>query len=68
MSDAALAERSTGDGIDILVDLSDIAAFFRLAAFAQQPAPYRLRGWIFEHDGMTRIQYRLCDRPPIRPA
>ncbi len=63
MSDAGLAETINRDGIDILVDLSGHSGFFRLAVFAQQPAPVQVT-WLgyLSTTGMTRIQYRLCDR------
>jgi len=69
MSDAALAETINRDGIDILVDLSGHSGFFRLAVFAQQPAPVQV-AWLgyLSTTGMTRIQYRLCDRHTDPPG
>jgi len=69
MSDAALAETINRDAIDILVDLSGHSGFFRLAVFAQQPAPVQV-AWLgyLSTTGMTRIQYRLCDRHTDPPG
>ena len=69
MSDAGLAETINRDGIDILVDLSGHSGFFRLAVFAQQPAPVQVT-WLgyLSTTGMTRIQYRLCDRHTDPPG
>ena len=69
MSDAGLAETINRDGIDILVDLSGHSGFFRLAVFAQQPAPVQV-AWLgyLSTTGMTRIQYRLCDRHTDPPG
>jgi predicted O-linked N-acetylglucosamine transferase (SPINDLY family) len=69
MSDAGLAETINRDGIDILVDLSGHSGFFRLAVFAQQPAPVQVTWWGYlSTTGMTRIQYRLCDRHTDPPG
>ena len=69
MSDAGLAETINRDAIDILVDLSGHSGFFRLAVFAQQPAPVQVT-WLgyLSTTGMTRIQYRLCDRHTDPPG
>ena len=69
MSDAGLAETINRDAIDILVDLSGHSGFFRLAVFAQQPAPVQLTwlGYLCT-TGMTRIQYRFCDRHTDPPG
>ncbi len=69
MSDARLAETINHDGIDILVDLSGHSGFFRLAVFAQQPAPVQVT-WLgyLSTTGMTRMQYRLCDRHTDPPG
>jgi protein O-GlcNAc transferase len=69
MSDAGLAETINRDAIDILVDLSGHSGFFRLAVFAQQPAPVQV-SWLgyLSTTGMTRIQYRLCDRHTDPPG
>jgi len=69
MPDAGLAETINRDGIDILVDLSGHSGFFRLAVFAQQPAPVQVT-WLgyLSTTGMTRIQYRLCDRHTDPPG
>src|SRR6266568_3312741 len=69
MSDASLAETINRDGIDILVDLSGHSGVSRLAVFAQQPAPVQVT-WLgyLSTTGMTRIQYRLCDRHADPPG
>ena len=69
MSDAGLAETINRDAIDILVDLSGHSGFFRLAVFAQQPAPVQVTwlGYLCT-TGMTRIQYRFCDRHTDPPG
>lgn len=63
MSDAELADAINRDEIDILVDLSGHTGTFRLGVFAQQPAPLQVT-WLgyLNTTGLTRIQYRLCDR------
>jgi len=69
MSDASLAETINRDGIDILVDLSGHSGVSRLAVFAQQPAPVQVT-WLgyLSTTGMTRIQYRFCDRHTDPPG
>ncbi len=69
MPDASLAETINRDGIDILVDLSGHSGVSRLAVFAQQPAPVQVT-WLgyLSTTGMTRIQYRLCDRHADPPG
>ncbi|HEX4798880.1 MAG TPA: tetratricopeptide repeat protein [Burkholderiales bacterium] len=69
MSDTGLAETINRDGIDVLVDLSGHSGVFRLAVFAQQPAPVQVT-WLgyLSTTGMTRIQYRLCDRHTDPPG
>jgi len=69
LSDGGLAETINRDGIDILVDLSGHSGFFRLPVFAQQPAPVQVT-WLgyLSTTGMTRIQYRLCDRHTDPPG
>jgi predicted O-linked N-acetylglucosamine transferase (SPINDLY family) len=69
MSDAGLAETINRDGIDVLVDLSGHSGVPRLAVFAQQPAPVQVT-WLgyLSTTGMTRIQYRLCDRHTDPPG
>src|SRR6266581_3213505 len=69
MSDASLAETINRDGIDILVDLSGHSGVSRLAVFAQQPAPLQVT-WLgyLSTTGMTRIQYRICDRHTDPPG
>lgn len=63
LSAAELADTINRDGIDILVDLSGHSGESRLSVFAQQPAPVQAT-WLgyLSTTGMTRIQYRLCDR------
>jgi len=63
LSDAELAEMIERDGIDVLVDLSGHSGASRLEVFARQPAPVQL-AWLgyLNTTGMTRIQYRICDR------
>ena len=69
MSDTSLAETINRDGIDILVDLSGHSGTFRLVVFAQQPAPVQVT-WLgyLNTTGLTRIQYRLCDRHTDPPG
>ena len=63
MSDTELADTINKDGIDILVDLSGHSGAVRLGVFAQQPAPVQVT-WLgyLNTTGMSRMQYRLCDR------
>ncbi|TMH82190.1 MAG: tetratricopeptide repeat protein [Betaproteobacteria bacterium] len=69
MSDTGLAETINRDGIDILVDLSGHSGTFRIVVFAQQPAPVQVT-WLgyLNTTGLTRIQYRLCDRHTDPPG
>src|SRR6266571_1259535 len=69
MPDASLAETINRDGIDILVDLSGHSGVSRLAVFAQRPAPVQVT-WLgyLSTTGMTRIQYRICDRHTDPPG
>jgi predicted O-linked N-acetylglucosamine transferase (SPINDLY family) len=69
MSDLGLAEAINRDGIDVLVDLAGHSGVSRLAVFAQQPAPVQVT-WLgyLNTTGMTRMQYRLCDRHTDPPG
>jgi len=69
MSDTSLAETINRDGIDVLVDLSGHSGTFRVVVFAQQPAPVQVT-WLgyLNTTGLTRIQYRLCDRHTDPPG
>ena len=69
MSDTGLADTINRDGIDILVDLSGHSGTFRIVVFAQQPAPVQVT-WLgyLNTTGLTRIQYRLCDRHTDPPG
>ncbi len=69
MSDLALAEAINRDGIDVLVDLAGHSGISRLAVFARQPAPVQVT-WLgyLSTTGMTRMQYRLCDRHTDPPG
>ena len=63
ISHTQLADTINSDGIDVLVDLSGHSGESRLVVFAQQPAPIQVT-WLgyLSTTGMTRIQYRFCDR------
>jgi predicted O-linked N-acetylglucosamine transferase (SPINDLY family) len=69
MSSTDLADAINRDGIDILVDLSGHSRESRLVVFAQQPAPVQVT-WLgyLSTTGMTRMQYRLCDRRTDPPG
>lgn len=62
LSDVQLADVIHRDAIDILIDLSGHAGVFRLAMFAQRPAPVQV-AWLgyLNTTGLTRIDYRICD-------
>jgi predicted O-linked N-acetylglucosamine transferase (SPINDLY family) len=65
-SDAALRQRITADGIDILVDLAGHTGQNRLAVFATRPCPVQA-SWIgyFDTSGLRAIDYRIADAPSL---
>lgn len=69
MSEAELAEAVEGDGIDILVDLSGHSGISQLGVFARQPAPVQAT-WLgyLNTTGLTRVDYRICDRHTDPPG
>ena len=62
LSDEALAQRITEDGIDILIDLSGHTAHNRLTMFAWKPAPVQLT-WLgyLATTGLSTIDYVIAD-------
>jgi protein O-GlcNAc transferase len=62
LTDAALADRVRGDGIDVLVDLTVHMSQHRLLAFARRPAPVQV-SWLGYPGttGVEAIDYRLSD-------
>jgi len=62
LSDAALAERIHGDGIDVLVDLAGHTGQNRLGAFTYKPAPIQATylGY-FTTTGLEAMDYWLSD-------
>ena len=61
-SDDVLANRIRDDSIDILVDLSSITAYSRLAAFSKKPSPVQVTWMGFPSTtGLQAIDYRLTD-------
>lgn len=69
LSEAELAQTIEHDEIDVLVDLSGHSGISQLGLFARQPAPVQV-SWLgyLNTTGMTRIQYRLCDRHTDPPG
>jgi len=67
--DAALAEKISADGIDILIDLSGHTAHNRLLAFARKPAPIQA-SWIGYPGttGLNAVDYYLADRFLLPPG
>ncbi|MDP1558296.1 MAG: tetratricopeptide repeat protein [Nitrosomonas sp.] len=62
MSDKALAERISADGIDILVELAGHTKGNRLLAFARKPAPVSLSWLGYGYTtGLSAIDYYLTD-------
>ncbi|MBI3432853.1 MAG: tetratricopeptide repeat protein [Hydrogenophilales bacterium] len=69
LSDAALAEKISADGIDILIDLSGHTAKNRLLTFARKPAPIQA-SWIGYPGttGLHAVDYYLADRFLLPPG
>ena len=63
MTDAQIADAIHADGIDVLVDLAGHTERSRLGVFCQRPAPAQV-AWLgyLNTTGLTRMDYRLCDR------
>jgi len=70
MSDADLADRIRGDGIDILFDLSGHTGGNRLLTFARKPAPIQVSCWIGNPNttGLKAMDYFLADRFSAPPG
>ncbi|WP_411879208.1 tetratricopeptide repeat protein [Polaromonas sp. YR568] len=68
LSDEALAQRITEDGIDILIDLSGHTAHNRLTMFAWKPAPIQV-SWLgyFATTGVAAIDYFIADPWTLPP-
>jgi predicted O-linked N-acetylglucosamine transferase (SPINDLY family) len=63
LTDAELAEKIRGDGVDILVDLSGHLAKNRLFTFAQRAAPIQVTYIAYQNTtGLRSMDYRITDR------
>lgn len=69
MSDEALAQKISDDGIDILIDLSGHTAFNRLLCFARKPAPVQA-SWLGYPGttGLVAMDYFLAERHWLPPG
>jgi len=69
LSDAALADKITASGIDILVDLSGHTGANRLLCFARKPAPVQV-SWIGYPctTGLRSVDYYLADPHFLPPG
>jgi protein O-GlcNAc transferase len=69
LSDAALAQKVSEDGIDILIDLSGHTAENRLLTFARRPAPVQVSWMGYPGTtGLEAMDYYLADRYFLPPS